>query len=219
VPQREPTPETWQLDVGIGFSLNGTFAQRYRMARNGGAVYGYATELALLPEERLGVYAVATREVANDSVQAIAHWALEAALAARSGARAPEYHAPARPAAGLAARLARCSTTDVDPAFAPYVGRYGWEHNPLVICQLDGKLHALVEWYSLYPLTDQGNGVFAFPSYALFGQEQLWFVRNAGMPTDVVIGHGAGGVHFPRMTAHRSHAHTDPAATPPSQGG
>ena len=37
------------------------------------------------------------------------------------------------------------------------IGEYGWDHNTLYILEKDGKLHALIEWFFLYPL-DGGVG-------------------------------------------------------------
>ena len=64
------------------------------------------------------------------------------------------------PAISLPERLARCLTSNVDPAVAAYVGWYGWQHNPLRVCQLDGRC----------------------TSYALVGQEELRFEISGGLP-------------------------------------
>lgn len=53
-PHEYPKATNWHLDVGIGFSLNGKFLGKHKLARHGGAVYGFATELGILPEEGLG---------------------------------------------------------------------------------------------------------------------------------------------------------------------
>lgn len=193
-----PPRETWHLDVGLGFSLNGRFADHYRLARNGGAVYGFATELALLPEEGLGVYAVAARDLANGTVQAIAHWSLLAALAQRRNESPPEYELTPAPFRQVTAEIARCST---DPDGLPdsrLLGVYGPAHNPLVICRKDGRLHAMIEWMFLYPLEDETEETFVFPSYALYGHEKLRFIGTGRSVTAAVLGVGDEGIRFPR---------------------
>jgi len=192
-----PPRERWQLEVGLGFSLNGTFAGRYRLARNGGAVYGFATELALLPEEGLGVYAVAAKDLANGTVQAIAHWTLLAAIADRRGEPVPEYELTPIPFRDVSADIMACSTEPDELPDSNLLGVYGPEHNPLVICRKDGRLHAAIEWMFLYPLQKRDDGGFAFPSYALYGHETLHFARSGGRVT-AVIGAGSEGVRFRR---------------------
>ncbi len=192
-----PPRETWQLDVGLGFSLNGKFADRYRMARNGGAVYGFATELALLPDEGLGVYAVASRDLANPTVQAVAHWALLAALAARRGDAPPAYLSPPVRFDDLRSRVASCSVTPTS-AETRFAGTYGEDHNPLIVCHTEGRLYALIEWMFLYPLEPVSDGVFTFPSYALYGHEQLRFLQDGDRVSAAMLGVGPEGIRFAR---------------------
>jgi D-alanyl-D-alanine dipeptidase/CubicO group peptidase (beta-lactamase class C family) len=74
--------------AGLGFfvsRLDGT-----RLVGHSGAVYGFATELAALPAEKLGAVVVATLDVANAVTERIAHAALRAMRATRAGAPAPE---------------------------------------------------------------------------------------------------------------------------------
>jgi hypothetical protein len=79
------------------------------------------------------------------------------------------------------------------------LGRYGWEHNPLLICEKEGELHALIEWFYFYPLTREAEGRFAFPSWALYGREHLWFVGGGVRAEAAIVGHGSEGVRFPRL--------------------
>jgi len=194
-----PARARWQLDVGLGFSLNGTFDGRYWLARNGGAVYGYSTELALLPEEGVGVYAVAARDSSNGTVQAVAHWALRALMAEREGRTMPPYDLSPRPFAGLAAELADCSRQPTGTGLARYAGRYGLADGPIDICVQDNRLVAVVEWFSRYPLTERGAGVFDFPSWALYGEEQLRFEEGSEGPGAIVLGRGRVGVRLERL--------------------
>ncbi|MPZ19419.1 MAG: serine hydrolase [Luteitalea sp.] len=86
------------------------------------------------------------------------------------------------------------------PAPAPeawigLIGEYGWDHNVLYILEREGKLHALIEWFFLYPLEQLGPDLFAFPKSGLYDGEKLRFIRNAkGQATEVM----AAGVRFER---------------------
>src|SRR5205085_1037387 len=70
------------------------------------------------------------------------------------------------------------------------IGEYGWDHNTLFILEKDGKLHALIEWFFLYPLTEESENVFAFPNdFALYHGEKLTFTRDPnGKATQVLAG-------------------------------
>jgi CubicO group peptidase (beta-lactamase class C family) len=197
-PASGPPREEWQLDVGLGFSLNGRWDRQHKMARHGGAVYGFSSELALLPEESLGVFAVAGKSTSGGSVRAVAHWALRAALADREGRGPPPYELTERPFEDLLEERNACSLDSENPQWAHLVGWYGWDHNPLLICEKDGILHALIEWFYLYPLDEAGESSFAFPSWALYGQEVIRFVGDGERAEAAVVGHGSTGVRFPR---------------------
>jgi CubicO group peptidase (beta-lactamase class C family)/D-alanyl-D-alanine dipeptidase len=58
------------------------------------------------------------------------------------------------------------------------IGEYGWDHNILFIHEKDGKLHALIEWFFNYPLTEISQNVYAFPDYGLYHGEKLIFARD-----------------------------------------
>ena len=84
-PQFQP-PEVTE-GGGLGFfigELDGA-----RTVRHGGAIYGFATELIAMPDERLGVVAVTSMDFANDVVGRIAEAALRAVRAARAGEPVP----------------------------------------------------------------------------------------------------------------------------------
>lgn len=77
---------------GLGFFLNTLEAEdaagetiSHRVVRHGGAIYGYSTELVLLPETGLGVAAVSNVDFTNAVVSRIAEFALRGALGLRSG--------------------------------------------------------------------------------------------------------------------------------------
>jgi CubicO group peptidase (beta-lactamase class C family)/D-alanyl-D-alanine dipeptidase len=66
------------------------------------------------------------------------------------------------------------------------IGEYGWDHNTLVVLEKDGKLHALIEWFFLYPLKEVSENVFEFPDFGLYHGEKLLFTRDgSGRATEV----------------------------------
>jgi D-alanyl-D-alanine dipeptidase len=229
-----------------------------------GAVYGFATCLSAMPEQKLGVALAATRDCAIAVTDRIGREALRMMRAAREGRPlpAPERTAPPAPeealrwegrwAAGDRAfelverggrlylhrpegewRVALRKSGEalvVDdgldygqrlvpegealrvgealyrrapaprPAEPPerwrgIIGEYGWDHNVLVVLEQDGVLCALIEWFFLYPLKEEGPDRFAFPDWGLYHGEKLLFRRGAeGRATEVE----AAGVVFPR---------------------
>lgn len=88
---------------GIGFRVT-KFGGR-RLVGHGGAIYGFATELAALPDDKLGVVAVTTKGSSNAVVNHIAHEALKLMLAARAGKSLPEIQVTRPVDATLARRL------------------------------------------------------------------------------------------------------------------
>ncbi len=73
---------------------------------HGGAVYGFASSLAALPEQGLAVAVVCTKDFANSVADAIADRALRAALANRRGERLPPAQFPTELGAERARALA-----------------------------------------------------------------------------------------------------------------
>ena len=241
------------VKIGLGFFIS-DFEGTKRVG-HGGAVYGFATEFAVLPEEKLGVVVVATKDIANAVSTRIADEALRMMRAVKSSKPLPTITetkpltiARARELAGryklgdefidlserdghlwmLASRggyrlelkaigdglivddlhnfgqkvmvapekltLGDKTYTRVEvpmPVDPPaiwngLIGDYGWDHNTLTILEKDGKLHALIEWAFLYPLTQESEDVYAFPSYGLYQDEKLIFTRDkAGRATSV----------------------------------
>jgi len=68
---------------GLGFVLSNL--DQHRMVGHGGAIYGFATSLDLLPDDKLGVVAVTTKDCANAVTDRIAEEALRLVLARREG--------------------------------------------------------------------------------------------------------------------------------------
>ncbi|HYW50238.1 MAG TPA: M15 family metallopeptidase, partial [Gemmatimonadaceae bacterium] len=98
--------------------------------------------------------------------------------------------------------LARRVTTAALPADAPtrwrgLIGEYGWDHNVLYILERQGRLHALVEWFFDYPLTEISENVYAFPSTGLYAGERIEFVRDANRRATAAR---MAGIAFARRT-------------------
>ncbi|HVP48632.1 MAG TPA: serine hydrolase [Bryobacteraceae bacterium] len=120
--------QMWQPqgEFGIGFRIT-TFEGR-RIVRHGGAIYGFATELAALPDDKLGVIAVTTKDSSNAVVNHIAHQTLRLMLAARSGKPLPAIE----------------MTRPVDRALARQLdGRYGEGAKAIDLREFSGKLYYL----------------------------------------------------------------------------
>ena len=66
--------------AGLGFFI--TLNRDQRVVRHGGAIYGFATELAAMPDRKIGVAVAATKDIANIVSERIADRALELMLAA-----------------------------------------------------------------------------------------------------------------------------------------
>jgi CubicO group peptidase (beta-lactamase class C family)/D-alanyl-D-alanine dipeptidase len=79
-------------------------------------------------------------------------------------------------------RLSRRQATGLpDPPptrWSGLIGEYGWDHNVLYVLERRGRLHALIEWFFLYPLEEITPEVYAFPDWGLYHGEQLVFERG-----------------------------------------
>ncbi len=281
---------------GLGFAVQERFGERW--LGHGGAIYGFSTQLAFLPDARLGVVVVSAVDGTNTFTSRVTDAALALMLAARNGEPVPEaplrgtdpmppalslalegtygsgdraldldhragrlFMTPARGGAtveirsradtlivddrvsfgarylvdggngtGTGAQADIASPTEAQPAIPsptaliplaadgdpgdplprqppsprpppppPHwhglIGEYGWDHNVLYILERGGRLHALIEWFFLYPLTEISRDVYAFPDWGLYHGERLVFARgDADRATSVV----AASVLFPR---------------------
>ena len=245
------------------------------MIRHGGAIYGFSTELALLPEQGLGVVVTSSMDFTNAVVEEIAGRALRGLIRAQNGkltgaqetsieslgeaettslaglyqAENPEsspsflrlvargrrlfLHAGVQqvelkrdgdslvtdsrlsigtPVAGDGEavelggrRYIRVPDTfpaEVPSRFQSLIGEYGWDYNTLFILEDHGRLHALIEWFERYPLTElsrlaEADGPrFAFPeSGGLYHGEEIHFELD---DSGAVVAAVAGGIRFPR---------------------
>jgi CubicO group peptidase (beta-lactamase class C family)/D-alanyl-D-alanine dipeptidase len=111
---------------GLGFqvrSLDG-----HRLVGHGGAIYGFATTVDLLPEDKVGVVIVATKDAVNPVTERIGEESLRLILAHRAG-KSLEPPPPTRPVPQeLGRKLA---------------GRYGTGDDALDLTYLDGHLTLL----------------------------------------------------------------------------
>jgi CubicO group peptidase (beta-lactamase class C family)/D-alanyl-D-alanine dipeptidase len=232
-------------DFGIGFRI--TQLDGRRKLGHGGAIYGFATELSALPDDKLGVVVITSKDVANVVTTHIADEALKLMLAAKQGKPLPRIETTTAVDSERAAKLAgryRSGDKFIDliarggklrhlpgrggfraelraigsdlivddildhglkitpagdklkigkdvyeraPVARPepcperwhgLIGEYGWDHNTLNILEKDGKLHALIEWFFLYPLTEESENVYKFPNFGLYHDEKLIFIRD-----------------------------------------
>lgn len=119
-------PSSGAQGFGLGFGL-GTL-DKHRMIGHGGAIYGFATSLEILPDDKLGAIVVATKDIANGVTDRIAEEALRLMLARRE--RKPLTLPP--------------STMPVSPDLARRIaGRYGEGDEALDLQYFNGKLTAL----------------------------------------------------------------------------
>jgi len=100
-------PAGQKAGYGIGFGVRELEGRR--TIGHGGAIYGFATTLKAMPDDKLGVVVVTTKDAANAVTNRVADLALKAMLAARQGKPIPPPEI----------------TSLVDPQFARRIaGRY-----------------------------------------------------------------------------------------------
>ncbi len=124
-PQFAPADAT----TGYGLGFNVGLLDGHRRIGHGGAIYGFATELALLPDEKLGVIVVATKDGANAVTGLIADLALRSMLAVREDQALP---APRRTRPVPRERV------------HTLVGEYPVGDAGIELLELNGRLHGLL---------------------------------------------------------------------------
>ncbi len=249
--------------VGLGFFIGSK--EGHRTISHSGDVYGFATEVAAIPDLKLGAVVITTMNAANAWSTSIADHALDLLLAASQGKRLPEYvltrtvdsvlcrqlegtyagrnrvirfftrgnqlwmqgstmrlavqqHdgglmiddkisrgmaiVPTREGvivgSDTLSRIADAKPPATKEFWKAFIGEYGWDHNTLYIQERHGILHAQIEWYFSYPLTERSPDVFDFPDYGLYHGEQVRFRRD---DKGKITGVFAAGVLFPRRLA------------------
>ena len=116
-------PPGQKTGYGIGFSVRELEGRR--TVGHGGAIYGFATTLKAMPDDKLGVVVVTTKDAANAVTNRVANYALTAMLAARQGKPVPQPETPA----------------PVDPQLARrFAGRYVNGTNSVDLIESAGKL-------------------------------------------------------------------------------
>lgn len=96
----EPSQRT---GFGLGFALSELDGER--RIGHGGAIYGFASELAALPDRKLGAVVVTNVDIANPVVERIADAALRLMLAVREGNPLPDFPTTTSVPTELAGRL------------------------------------------------------------------------------------------------------------------
>ncbi|PHQ32420.1 serine hydrolase [Rhodopirellula bahusiensis] len=252
------TPDGKPLPYGIGFRVSDF--QGHRRVGHGGAVYGFSTQLEILPDENIAVIAASSLDGTNNWITRICDQALEGMLAVQNDqeltppvSTEPVPRSRARGLSGIYSSMpgeaSRTVTVDwigdrlllwkgtfqreirsrsdtgelvlddrfgfgtsirqdksflvindvtytrlsnAPPPEAPakwrdLIGEYGWDHNTLYILERHGQLHALIEWFYYYPLTEIAEDRFAFPDHGLYHGEELIFRRDdSGEVTEVI---------------------------------
>src|SRR5207253_7769914 len=113
--------------TGFGLSFFVSEFEGKRRVGHGGAVYGFATELAALPDDKLGVIVCSARDVSNGVTRHIADVALKHLLAVRAGKPLP--------------KIDRTEPVGKDESRA-LAGRYQAGDKTLELYQRDGRLWA-----------------------------------------------------------------------------
>jgi serine beta-lactamase-like protein LACTB len=150
---------------GLGFMM-GDLDGRKRIG-HGGAIYGFATEFAMLPAEKLGAIVVCSRDVSNAVKNRIANDALRQMLAAKAGLPPPPIEASEPLAPEEARRL---------------VGRYRSGDRGFELFESAGRLFFLPQHGGyIFQLRKSGND--------LIGDDtQAWGVKITRTGDRLVIG-------------------------------
>jgi CubicO group peptidase (beta-lactamase class C family)/D-alanyl-D-alanine dipeptidase len=90
--QKMWTPQFAQSGAASGYGIGFRISQLegHREIGHGGAIYGFATQLAALPDEKLGVVTVTTIDAANAVTSRVGQEALQLMLAAKQHSPLPE---------------------------------------------------------------------------------------------------------------------------------
>lgn len=113
---------------GFGLGFHVSELAGHRIVGHGGAIYGFATEVVGLPEQKIGVVTVTTMDAANAVTNAVANRALQLMVAQRSGRSVPQFEPTRAVPAEMAHKLA---------------GRYGEGADAVDLMDREGTLHML----------------------------------------------------------------------------
>ena len=116
-----------ETGYGIGFRISDFNGNK--MIGHGGAIYGFSTQLAVLPEKKLGVVAVSSLDVTNSVVSKIVNYALQQLLNRNETEQSEEYEKSEQIPVGR---------------FQSLVGQYSAGDIPMEIVRHNNELHAWV---------------------------------------------------------------------------
>ena len=102
------TPQFARDGATEGFGLGFLVSQLegHKTVSHGGAIYGYSTEWSLMPDEKLGVVAVASKDVTNSLVEKIVTYTQRCLLAQKANEPLPEWKTSSPVGADRASELA-----------------------------------------------------------------------------------------------------------------
>jgi serine beta-lactamase-like protein LACTB len=102
------TPQFAKVDSREGFGLGFMLGELdgHKRVGHGGAIYGFSTEVAMLPDEKLGVIIVANKDVTNRVTTRLADHVLRTLMAVRDGKPLPSNPEAVSVPRELARRLA-----------------------------------------------------------------------------------------------------------------
>ncbi|MGH9419955.1 MAG: serine hydrolase, partial [Thermoanaerobaculia bacterium] len=112
-------PAGTRTGYGIGFRVD--TLDGYRTVEHGGAIYGFATQASMLPDEGLGVVVVTTLDATNAVTSRVATAALRAMLAVRRHRPIPAWLDTKRVTAADAERLAGRYASDGSAIVLTYI--------------------------------------------------------------------------------------------------
>jgi len=111
--KKETLESMWKIQfakpdakTGFGLSFFVSELEGHRRVGHGGAVYGFATELAALPDDKLGVVVIASKDVANAVTRHVADVALRQMIALREKKALPRLEKTTPVPPDLARKLA-----------------------------------------------------------------------------------------------------------------
>ncbi len=251
-------------NTGYGIGFNVSELEGHKMVGHGGAIYGFATQLYLVPGQKCGVVITTSLDGANAVMDRLARYALRSMLALKEE-RPPPIYVKSEPVDPMEARKIDGKYADDDKdvvelkerngrlflwggsrrteiretdeglmtdgrlgfgqridrqengdllienqrfrrlmdqkpepckeAWSDLIGEYGWDYNTLFIIEKNNRLHALIEWFFMYPLQEEEEDVYAFPDFGLYHGEKIHFERNNN---GRVIAANAAGIVFNR---------------------
>jgi CubicO group peptidase (beta-lactamase class C family)/D-alanyl-D-alanine dipeptidase len=92
-------------------------------------------------------------------------------------------------------RVETPKSPEIKPEWRGLIGEYGWDYNTVYILETMGKLTALIEWFSEFPLEQLSPDVYRirssglFPNLGSYDGEEVRFQRDkSGQATEAIVG-------------------------------